>query len=160
MSRPSPQTIERLAALVDGWRPLTEVQSIERELTVGLQRSREPFLGRPLPEALVAGLMPVGIESAWIFVLKPGIRAAPHLHPNSVQYMAIIGGEGSYFIGERRGILTPFDPASPSEAILVIPKSTPHAFEPGREPLVVLSFHTVSAVELIEVKGDRTRTYV
>jgi quercetin dioxygenase-like cupin family protein len=152
--------IKKLAELVDGWRKVSQVRDVVQELTESVLKGKEPFLGKPLPRELVHGRFPPGIESAWVFVLKPKTRTPAHRHPNSVQHMAVIDGGGLYFIGGRSDYLQPFDPAFPIKSIYVIPQNTPHAFEPGHEPLVVMSFHTVSAESLIEeeVESERVRT--
>lgn len=164
-TRGFPMTMYRikvLAELVDGWRRVSQVRDIVQELTASVLKGQEPFLGKPLPEELVHGRFPPGIESAWVFVLKPKTRTPAHKHPNSVQHMAVIEGGGLYTIGGKSDYLQPFDPAFPVRSIYVIPQNTPHAFEPGHEPLVVMSFHTVAADRLVEeqVESERTRTYV
>ena len=103
--------IRKLAELVDGWRKVSQVRDIVRELTESVLAGKEPFLGKPLPQELVHGRFPPGIESAWVFVLKPKTRTPAHRHPNSVQHMAVIDGGGMYFIGGRSDYLQPFDPA-------------------------------------------------
>ena len=112
--------------------------------------------------ALVRGRLPAGVASAWVFVLRAKSRNPAHLHPNSTQYTAAIRGGGSGFFGEREVALRTFDPADPAATIHVLPPGMPHAFAPGSENLVVISFHTVAPEDLveIEVETDRRRTYV
>lgn len=154
--------IQKLANLVDGWRKVSPVRAIVDELTRRVMTGKEPFLGMPLPDELVHGRMPPGIESAWIFVLRPKTKSPPHKHPISTQHMAVIGGNGAFEIGKKRDYLQPFDPAFPVKSVYVIPPNTPHSFDPGHEPLVLMSFHTVPADQLveIEVESGRRRKYV
>lgn len=154
--------IKKLAELVDGWRRVSQVRAAVAELTKQVLGGKEPFLGKPLPDELVQGRFPPGIQSAWVFVLKPETLTPSHKHPNSVQHMAVIEGSGRFIIGAKEDYLQPFDPAFPERSIYVIPEGVPHAFEPGHEPLVVLSFHTVPADKLVEVEvaSERKRTYV
>lgn len=154
--------IKRLAELVDGWRRVSQVRVLVAELTKQLSTGKEPFLRKALPEELVHGRLPPGIESASVFVIRPETRTPPRKHPNSVQHMAVIDGGGTYFIGDKTDFLQPFDPAFPEKSIYVIGEGVPYSFEPGHEPLVLLSFHTVTADKLIEVEveGERKGTYV
>ena len=68
----------------------------------------------------------------------------------------------SRLFGEQEVALRTFDAADPAGTIHVIPPNTPHAFAPGSEDLVVVSFHTVAPEELleIEVASARSRTYL
>jgi quercetin dioxygenase-like cupin family protein len=150
------QNLPFLADLVIAWEMLPEVRETIRRLADGLESSREPFLG----EALTVGGLPPGIASAWIFVLRPGILTPAHRHPNSIQHMAVLSGAGVLLSGGNPEPLRRFDPAG--KVIHVIGRDVPHAFEVHGEPLVVLSFHTVSPQELLEVEvvSGRERTYV
>jgi gentisate 1,2-dioxygenase len=51
--------------------------------------------------------------------------------------------------------------AFPVKSIYVIPENTPHSFQSGHEPLVLMSFHTVPVNDLveIEIEGGRRRRY-
>ena len=153
--------IKKLAELVEGWRRVSQVRAAVAELTKRVTTGKEPFLGQPLSDELVHGRLPPGIESAWVFVLKPQTLCPPHKHPNSVQHMAVIEGGGRYIIGAKADFLQPFDPAFPERSIYVIPEGVSLAFEPGHEPLVVLSFHTVPADQLVkvEVASEKKRTH-
>lgn len=151
-----------LGSLVEEWRRAPAVLGMARELVDELDRGTEPFVGRPLPEELVRGRLPTPIESAWLFVLRPRTRNPAHLHPNSTQLTAVIRGGGRYYSGGRAAELETFDPARIEQTLLVFPTGTPHAFEPGDEPLLVLSFHTVAQESLVEIEAESgaARRYV
>lgn len=146
--------IRILHELVGGLKETTAVRTLVRELEARLQRSRKPYEGAPLPEELVSGRLPAGILSAWIFVLPPDKATPPHRHPGSVQHSAVISGGGWGWADGRRFELQPYDPAFPERSMLVIPENLPHAFQPGHEGLVLMSFHTVRAEDLQEVPVD------
>ncbi len=153
--------ISKLAQLVGGWGKTSQVRTITEDLIAQLDKSKQPFAGASLPDDFVSGRLPPGIKSAWVFVLKPKAKPPAHRHPNSIQHMAVLSGGGRFTIGRRSDVLQPFDPAFPERSIYVIPENVPHTFEPANEYLVVMSFHTVSAADLVEVEvesGSR-RTY-
>ena len=156
------EPISALGLLIEAWRRAPAVLGMARELANELAAGTAPFVGRPLPEDLVRGRLPAPIASAWIFVLRPHTRNPAHLHPNSTQYTAVIAGGGTCHGSDGAVVLAPFDLSCMERTLQVFPAGTPHAFEPGDEPLVVLSFHTVvpeSLVE-IEVESQATRRYV
>jgi quercetin dioxygenase-like cupin family protein len=154
--------LQALGALVEEWRIAPAVLRAIAELERQLAACEEPFVGLPLEEALVRGRLPAGVASAWVFVLRARSRNPAHLHPNSTQYTTAIRGGGTGFFGEREVALRSFDAADPAGTIHVIPPNTPHAFAPGGENLVVVSFHTVAPGELVEIEvaSARSRTYV
>lgn len=143
--------IRILHELVGGLKETTAVRGLVRDLEERLRRSRAPYEGAPIPPELVEGRLPAGVLSAWLFVLPPEKATPPHRHPRSVQHSAVILGGGWGWVAGRRFELQPYDPAFPEKSILVIPEGAPHAFQPGHEGLVLMSFHTVRAEELQEV---------
>jgi len=149
--------LRALGDLVEGWRSAPELQRAIVALEHGLAACDEPFVGQPLEPGLVRGRLPAGIASAWVFVLRAGSRNPAHLHPNSTQYTTAIRGGGRAFLGEREVALRCFDAADPLGTIEVIPPGMPHAFAPGGENLVVVSFHTVAPGELVEIELDSAR---
>lgn len=151
-----------LGELVEEWRSAPELLRATAELERRLAACEEPFVGLPLEDGLVRGRLPRGIASAWVFVLRAGSRNPAHLHPNSTQYTTAIRGGGRGFFGEQEVALRTFDAADPAGTIQVIPPGVPHAFAPGSEDLVVVSFHTVAPGELVEIEvaSARSRTYV
>ena len=154
--------IRVLSERVQEWRNAPALLRATAELERRLAACDEPFVGLPLEESLVRGRLPSGISSAWVFVLRAGSRNPAHLHPNSTQYTTAIRGGGRGFFGDQEVALRTFDAADPAGTIHVIPPNTPHAFAPGSEDLVVVSFHTVAPEELVEIEvaSARSRTYL
>jgi hypothetical protein len=107
--------------------------------------------------------LPVNIRSAWIFVLKKDTPSGAHYHPNSIQHMVLIEGEGKSQIGGRWQEMTELSEAGghPEAAWSIIPENVPHEFFPRERDMVVISFHTCLAEELQEIACDtgRTRNY-
>ena len=143
--------IRVLHELIGGLKETSAIRSLARDLAARLQKSRAPYEGAPVPPELVEGRLPAGILSAWLFVLPPEKATPPHRHPGSVQHSAAIQGGGWGWVAGRRFELQPYDPAFPEKSLLVIPENAPHAFQPGHEGLVLMSFHTVKAEELREI---------
>src|SRR5262245_60335227 len=151
-----------LARLIDEWRRAPFLLEIERALGEELAAGTEPFAGRALPDEIVRGRLPEPVRSAWVFVLRPRTRNPAHVHPGSTQHTAVIRGGGRCYSGEQAIALEPFDASRAERTLLVFPPGTPHSFEPGDDPLVVLSFHTVAPEALVEVEVESRaeRTYV
>ena len=162
MTSAQEEPIPLLGRLIEEWRRASVVLRLARELAAELDAGVEPFVGQPLPEDFVRGRLAAPIASAWIFVLRPRTRNPAHFHPNSTQYTAVISGSGTCYTDDGVIELEPFDVLRPERTLLVFPAGQPHAFEPGEEPLTVLSFHTVAAEALveIEVSSQATRRYV
>jgi mannose-6-phosphate isomerase-like protein (cupin superfamily) len=127
-------------------------ETVER-LSGEVGHSREPFAWSVVdPESLGGGL-PEGIKSCWVFVLKAGVPSGCHYHPNSVQHMVVVSGQGVSKVGdETRRMASLGSPGySLPEVWYVIGEGVPHEFFPGGENMVVISFHTCEAHELEEV---------
>ena len=123
------------------------------------------------------GEMPPSIQSVWIFILRGGTDTGAERHPNSHQRMMTFAGTGDMKI-DAKG--TPNDVDDESEIawrshVLVsdaavtlerrwisIPKNIWHRpVIPAGADWVVVSFHTVSAEELIEERpGARQMLYL
>jgi len=99
--------------------------------------------------------LPAHIKSAWIFVLKKDTRSICHSHPNSVQHMMVVEGRGSSDIGGIRTELRRRDSTTDVEDVwTIIEKNVPHEFFPEQTDMVVLSFHTCAAEDLIEIECE------
>jgi mannose-6-phosphate isomerase-like protein (cupin superfamily) len=98
-----------------------------------------------------------------MFVLKKDVPSGCHYHPNSIQHMVMVEGEGTSKVGpESRQMKLFGDPDSSLEDVwYVIPEGMPHEFFPKGQDLVVLSFHTCTSDELEEISCDSgaTRNY-
>jgi quercetin dioxygenase-like cupin family protein len=110
--------------------------------------------GRSLPE---------GIRSGAVFVLPAGTTPPGHHHPNSVQHMRVLTGRAVVRLWPRERAARR-DPVrygvGTQRPWLVIPRGVVHQLEVLPEgDLVVLSFHTVSEEDLLEVSAAGERTY-
>lgn len=131
-----------------------------RRLKTEILSASAPFVWSTLDIDPYRALLPPEILSAWIFVLKRNTHSVSHYHPNSIQHMAVIEGAGESEIGGVRETLRMFD-SSDISAWYVIGKNVPHEFFPAEREVVVISFHTTAADELMEIEahGERQRVY-
>ena len=122
-------------------------------LSKEIDQSHEPFVWSVIDLDSIDHELPESILSCWIFVLKKDVPSGCHYHPNSIQHMATIKGQGmSKVAGEYKRMVrfgSPYD--SLSDIWQVIGKSVPHEFFPEEEDMVVVSFHTCNVSELEEV---------
>jgi mannose-6-phosphate isomerase-like protein (cupin superfamily) len=119
-----------------------------------LQHTSEPFVWSTIDLKSLA--LPQSIKSAWMFVLKKDVPSGCHFHPNSVQHMVTIEGEGSSQVGSVSREMKRFgEPGAILDDIwYVIPEGVPHEFFPRGTDVVVVSFHTCEPHELQEVSCD------
>lgn len=130
----------------------TFLETIEH-LREEINHSPESFVWSVIDLSSIACKLPESIRSCWVFVLKQAVSSGCHYHPNSIQHMVTISGQGmSKVAGEYKRMLQ-FGSSNDSLADiwLVIGKSVPHEFFPEKEAMVVVSFHTCAANELEEV---------
>jgi len=113
---------------------------------------KEPFTWNVLSERLLGEPFPKGIQSAWIFALRPNIRILSHYHPNSVQHTTVVKGSGKIIIGEDEKEIQTFDQQEMQSIWHVIAKNVPHAVATGDRVMVVFSFHTCAPSELLEIE--------
>lgn len=125
------------------------VQGLKKELSY----SDEPFVWSVIDLSPVNCALPEKIKSGWVFVLKQDAPSGYHYHPNSVQHMAMIEGQGQSSVAGIRKEMVRFGTQSqPLENIwYVIGEGVPHEFFPEETEMVVVSFHTCEARELEEV---------
>jgi mannose-6-phosphate isomerase-like protein (cupin superfamily) len=135
------------------------VATIDR-LKAELRASDQPFVWATVDVGNVSDI-PEEIRSAWIFALRAGRWSGAHYHPNSVQHMAVIEGRGRSRIGGALGEMVAFGDDSTGERWFVIEPGVPHEFFPVDGDMIVISFHTAGAQELLEVSesGGLTRHY-
>lgn len=136
------------------------VKEIITDLKAKLPHAQEPFIWKALDIESFKDKLPPEIQSAWIFVLKRNIPSEVHYHPNSIQHTIMIEGQGKAKIGRQWKDLNLFSPDK-IESWCIIDKDIPHEFYPKKQDMTVLSFHTCSCHELLEVKtkGSKERTY-
>jgi hypothetical protein len=127
---------------------------IVRGLKEELSYSEDPFIWSVIDLSPVNCALPEKIKSGWVFVLKKDVPSGCHYHPNSVQHMAMIEGQGqSSVAGVRKEMVRFGAPGQPPANIwYVIGEGVPHEFFPEKTEMVVVSFHTCEARELEEVE--------
>jgi hypothetical protein len=125
------------------------VEGLKKELSY----SEEPFVWSVIDLGSVNCSLPERIKSCWVFVLKRDVPSGCHYHPNSIQHMVMIEGEGESCVGSIRQEMVRFGtPGQPLETVwYVITEGVPHEFFPEGAEMVVVSFHTCEARELEEV---------
>jgi len=122
-------------------------------LRVELSESQEPFVWTTVALDTIPVPLPAAIKSCWIFLLKRDMPSGSHYHPNSVQHMVALNGQGRSKVGGLERPMIPFGRAGHSieEKWYVISESVPHEFFPEGEDMTVVSFHTCEAFELEEI---------
>jgi mannose-6-phosphate isomerase-like protein (cupin superfamily) len=125
-----------------------------------LRASSEPFVWATIGLQNVANI-PAEIRSAWIFALRAERWSGEHYHPNSVQHMMVIEGHGRSRVGGAIGEMSAFGDDSPGDQWFVIDPGVRHEFYPVKNDMIVISFHTATAQELLEVSesGGSIRHY-
>lgn len=128
-----------------------------------LQHTAEPFVWSTIELQSISVPLPETIKSGWIFVLKKDVPSGCHYHPNSVQHMVMIEGEGTSRVGTISGQMRRLGEAGRSldDVWYVIGEGVPHEFFPRGADVVVVSFHTRASDELEEINCDSgtARTY-
>jgi len=120
-----------------------------------LPHTSEPFLWSTIDPESITVPLPETIRSCWIFVLKKDVPSGCHYHPNSIQHMVMIEGEGTSRVGTISRQMRPLEPdASLDDVWYVIPEGVPHEFFPSGRDVVVVSFHTCASDELEEINCD------
>jgi len=130
----------------------TFLETVER-LREEIHHSQAPFAWSVLDPNAIGSELPEEIKSCWVFVLKRDVPSGCHYHPNSIQHMVTIKGQGGSKVAGTYKRMVRF--GSPKDSLAdiwyVIGKGVPHAFFPEGEDMVVVSFHTCEANELEEV---------
>lgn len=155
MSMPEylPQLNDAVAQLIA--RP--EIHSLVKSLKQQLPQTSEPFVWSAIDlQSITSTRLPDSIRSCWIFVLKKDVPSGCHYHPNSIQHMVMVEGEGTSKIGSdsRQMKLFGAPDSSLEDVWYVIPEGMPHEFFPKGQDVVVLSFHTCATDELEEISCD------
>jgi hypothetical protein len=122
-------------------------------LKAKLEHSEEPFLWSVIDMESLDCDLPEQIKSAWIFVLKQDVPSGCHYHPNSIQHMVMVEGQGQSRVGESQKKMDKFGSSEVSlnDVWYVIGENVPHEFFPEETDMVVVSFHTCAANELEEI---------
>jgi len=146
--------LSKLTLLVKTMLRNRSILDIIEKMKAQLLSSNEPFVWATLSNQLIGEEFPTGIHSAWIFVLRPNYHTSSHYHPNSTQHTAVIEGDGWAKIGNQEVELQVFNPHDIQPIWYVIGKSGSHEFVTRDSPVVVISFHTSLAEELVEVEME------
>src|SRR5215813_10098884 len=140
----------------------TFLEAIE-QLSEEINHSQEAFVWSVIDLGSLERELPESIRSGWIFVLKKDVSSGCHYHPNSIQHMVTIKGQGMSKVAGVYRRMAQFRSSNDSLADkwLVIGKGVPHEFFPEKENMVVVSFHTCEASELEEIacKSGEKRLY-
>jgi hypothetical protein len=124
-------------------------------LQEALSHSSEPFVWSVIDLNSLQIELPQEVKSCWIFVLKKDVPSGCHYHPNSVQHMVMIRGQGTSKVAEKSKRILRFGSANALEDVwYVIDRGVPHEFFPENEDMTVVSFHTCEADQLEEVACD------
>ena len=116
-----------------------------------LPHTSEPFVWSTIDPDSITVPLPEAIKSCWIFVLKKDVPSGCHYHPNSIQHMVMIEGEGTSRIGTASREMKRAGEADLDDVWYVIREGVPHEFFPSGADLVVVSFHTCASDELEEI---------
>jgi hypothetical protein len=81
-----------------------------------LKQTSEAFVWSTLDVQIMPGDLPDNIKSCWLFVLKKDTPSGCHYHPNSIQHMVMIEGEGMSKVGSLTQAMKRFGAASCSLA--------------------------------------------
>jgi hypothetical protein len=132
------------------------IQSVVDTLKEQLPHTAGPFVWSTIDLESLTTPLPDDIKSGWIFVLKKDVPSGCHYHPNSIQHMVMIEGEGTSKVGTSAGRMKLFEAqgCALDETWYVIPEGVPHEFFPEGRDVVVVSFHTCYADELEEISCD------
>ena len=132
-------------------------------LKAELPHTAEPFVWSTIDPKSITAPLPETIKSCWIFVLKKDVRSGCHYHPNSIQHMVMIEGEGTSKVGSDSRQMRRLGEADTTldDVWYVIREGVPHEFFPTGANVVVVSFHTCASDELEEINCDSgaTRNY-
>jgi len=112
----------------------------------------------PVPLALFRDRLPASIHSSWVFILRAGATTGAERHPNSHQRMMSFQGSGDLQTGgeghwESNPLISDLG-AGLERRWASIPTNVWHQAVVPSVDWVVVSFHTVTAEELIEERQD------
>ena len=141
-------------------RPATHdlIDNLKRQL----QNTPEPFVWSTIDLESITAPIPEAIKSCWVFVLKQDVPSGCHYHPNSIQHMVTVEGEGTSRVGGVSRQMRRLDEpdCSLDDIWYVIPAGVPHEFFPTSADVVVVSFHTCESEALEEISCDSGATRI
>ena len=164
--------LEKLDAILRSDELRAEIYLIvDRVCTALSEKPAALMTWEPIPLEIFGEGLPPEIRSGWIFVLRAGADTGAERHPNSHQRMMTLHGSGDMKVralhdksptgaeaGAWQSNVLVSEPGAPLERRWIsIPPNVWHRPVVGRDgDWVVISFHTVSAEELIEEKLDES----
>jgi len=143
-------------------------KAVREQVSPIISRVREELVAKtkalmawePIPLKVFGGALPAGIQSSWVFVLRAGADTGAERHSNSHQRMVSMQGSGDMRTAEagsesalrwRSNFLISESGAPLEQRWISIPPNVWHRPVISNEmDWVVVSFHTVPAMELIE----------
>jgi len=137
-----------------------QIGPIIERVRAELARKKDALMTwEPIPLTVFGRALPHEIRSAWVFVLRAGADTCVERHPNSHQRMMTFEGSGDMQTEERgqwqSNVLVGEHEAPLERRWISIPQNVWHRPVVGADAdWTVVSFHTVSAEELIEEKPD------
>jgi hypothetical protein len=128
------------------------LETIE-QLNEEINHSQKSFVWSVIDPVSIKGELPESIKSCWIFVLKKDVSSGCHYHPNIIQHMVTIRGEGVSKVAGISKRMVQFGSLNDSleDKWYVIDKGIHHEFFPEEKDMIVVSFHTCEANELEEI---------
>ena len=91
--------LEKLHAAVESLRRRESFSNAVERLRLDLSGSQEPFVWSTIAMDTISVTLPASIKSCWIFLLKRDTPSGCHYHPNSVQHMIALNGQGRSKVG-------------------------------------------------------------
>ena len=152
--------LHKLHATVESLLQQADFLRTVQKLRGDLSRSPEPFVWSTVNLRTIDVELPEAIKSCWVFLLKKDVPSGCHRHPNSVQHMIAISGEGQAEVDGVSRAIVPIgcDRHSIEDKWFVIAVDAPHEFFPEGEDMAVVSFHTCEITELEEVDCETGRS--
>jgi hypothetical protein len=166
--------LEKLDTIVRSDELRAKINPVVDRVGAALSQKLEALMTwEPIPLEIFGEGLPQEIRSGWIFVLRAGADTGAERHPNSHQRMMTLRGSGDMKTESKKGELRikkdekgidwqsnvlVSEPGAPLERRWIsIPPNVWHRPVVGRDgDWVVISFHTVSAEELIEEKMEES----
>jgi hypothetical protein len=167
MTKEQRSILENLDEIVQSHEVSTQIRPVVERVCAELKRKSDSLMTwEPIPLETFGHQLPQSIRSAWIFALRAGADTGAERHPNSHQRMLTYGGTGDMKVDIksakndveketeiqwRSNVLVSADGAPLEQRWISIPQNVWHRpVIPKSADWVVVSFHTVSAEELIE----------
>jgi hypothetical protein len=166
--------LEKLDIIVRSDKVRAKINPVVDRVCAALSKKADALMTwEPIPLEIFGEGLPPEIRSGWIFVLRAGADTGAERHPNSHQRMMTLHGSGDMKRQSKKGELRikkdekgiawqsnvlVSEPGAPLERKWIsIPPNVWHRPVVGRDvDWVVISFHTVSAEELIEERLDES----